>query len=445
MLVRFLVPVLFLSGSMLLSAEAFAQRKGGPSGKGPAYVSPPKQDANYPLMGEFVGNVKTEGKKRQRIALQVRPISGNEFDARVYRGGLPGQSQHEPEAMRLIGLRSGNSVVLSGGPWAIFVHEDGCSLVSPKGKLLGKLDRVERMSPTLGAQPPEGAMVLFDGTDTKHLIDARVTPNGLLKEGFKISPMFQDFNLHVEFRIPYMPFADGQSRGNSGLYLQQRYECQVLDSFATEPVYNGLGALYRQKKPDVNMALPPLVWQTYDVEFTAPRWAADGSKIRNAHVTSWVNGVKVQDNVALPSKTGAGKPEEPTLLPILIQDHGDPVRFRNFWIVDRGLHHVDFPVKATKEQRQAAAAVGWEDEPVEKKEASKADESKADESKADESKADESKADESKAEGSKADESKVDEAKTEEPQADSGKQADAKPAAENGKPQAKDPSDSQEA
>ena len=101
------------------------------------------------------------------------------------------------------------------------------------------------------------------------------------------------------------------------------------------------------------MAFPPLSWQTYDVQFTAPRWAADGSKVRNAHITSWVNGVKVQDNVDLPNKTGAGKQEEPTLLPIRFQDHGDPVRFRNMWLVDRGLTIVDFPVYPTKEELEA--------------------------------------------------------------------------------------------
>ena len=174
-------------------------------------------------------------------------------------------------------------------------------------------------------------------------------------EGADVKPMFQDFNLHVEFRLPYMPQADGQARGNSGLYLQSRYECQVLDSFATEPVYDGLGALYKFKVPDLNMAFPPLSWQTYDVHFTAPRWAADGTKIRDAHITSWVNGVKVQDNVALPNKTGAGRPEEPILLPIRLQNHGDPVRYRNIWIIDRGLASGEFPIRPTPEQLIATA------------------------------------------------------------------------------------------
>ena len=201
---------------------------------------------------------------------------------------------------------------------------------------------------------PEGAVVLFDGTGTDQFTTAEMTDDDLLMEGADVKPMFQDFNLHVEFRLPYMPYADGQQRGNSGLYLQSRYECQVLDSFALIPKIDGLGALYRFRPPAINMCFPPLVWQTYDVQFTAPRWNADGTKARNATITSWVNGVKVQDNVSLPNKTGAGKIEEPLLLPTRFQNHGDPVRFRNIWVVDRGLASGEFPKKTTKEQIQSA-------------------------------------------------------------------------------------------
>ena len=358
-------PALTLLVVAVLVLPAAAQKPQNLPGKGPAHVVPPKNDANYDLMGEFVGKIRGrgEGKKHSQLALQIRPIAGNQFHARAYHGGLPGQPNHEGDEMRLIGLRAGKSVVLSGGPWAIFVDPKGCNIVSSEGKLLGRLQRVHRVSPTLGAKAPEGATVLFDGSNTDHFVNAKMTDDGLLTQGALISPMAQDFCLHVEFRLPYMPQADGQQRGNSGLYLQSRYECQILDSFGTEKMFNGLGALYRMKGPDLNMAFPPLRWQTYDVQFTAPRWASDGTKIRDARITSWVNGVKVQDDVALPNKTGAGKPEGPMLSPINIQDHGDPVRFRNIWLVDRGLTTAKFPVIANKKQRAAAAKMEWEKKP----------------------------------------------------------------------------------
>ncbi|QEF96437.1 hypothetical protein Mal15_04650 [Stieleria maiorica] len=358
-------PALFIA-ALLIPAPSFTQEPTIIPGKGPAYTTPPTDEPNYPLMGEFAGQIQVQGekKKKQTVALQIRPVAGDQFHAMAFYGALPGEPKHQSEEMRLIGLRAKDSLVLSGGPWAIFVDPKGCNLVSSSGKLLGRLKRVHRVSPTLGAKAPEGATVLFDGTGVDHFVGAEMTEDGLLKEGALISPMFQDFDLHVEFRLPYMPQAEGQQRGNSGLYLQSRYECQVLDSFGTEKMFNGLGALYRMKAPAVNMAFPPLVWQTYDIHFTAPRWASDGKKIRNARVTSWVNGVKVQDDVELPSKTGAGKAEEPTLSPINIQDHGDPVRFRNIWIVDRGITTADFPVIASKKQRQEAAKLEWNEKPA---------------------------------------------------------------------------------
>ncbi len=331
-------------------------------GKASAFTSPPVDDLNYSLLGEFVGEMKAaeseESAQPEVMGLQIRPIGGDNFDALSFKGGLPGQEKPGQEKfgaqpMRLIGRRSGDVVVLSGGPWAMFVSADACVLVDREGNKLGKLDRVTRTSPTMSAPPPDGSVVLFDGSGTDQLVNANVTDDGLLMQGADVRPMFQDFNLHVEFRLPYMPSASDQARANSGLYLLSRYECQVLDSFALDPVFNGCGSIYRFKQPDVNMCLPPLVWQTYDIVFTAPRWAGDGSKIRDAHITSWINGVKVQDDVAVPSQTGHGKEEAPTLLPIKLQDHGDPVRFRNVWAIDRGLTMVNFPIEPTAEEIQA--------------------------------------------------------------------------------------------
>jgi len=292
-------------------------------------------DDDFALQGEFVGSIVTNPTRPRPVALQIRAIGGGDYEAAQYVGGLPTVWRPKPQ-VRLIGKRHEDFLVLSGGPMAVLVNPDHCLLVDREGERVGRLDRVERISPTLGAEPPKHAIVLFDGTGTDQFVNGRMTEGGLLMEGSDFKPMFQDFYLHLEFMLPYMPEARDQGRANSGVYLQSRYEVQVLDSFALEPLSNGSGGLYRFRPPDVNMCFPPLVWQTYDIRFTSPRWASDGTKLKNARITVWHNGVKIHNNVELPNKTGAGKPEEPTLLPIRLQNHGNPVRFRNIWLIDRG-------------------------------------------------------------------------------------------------------------
>jgi hypothetical protein len=324
-----------------------------PKPEAKATLADAAQDPDFALQGEFVGPIMTAPTKYQPLALQVRPVGEGTFEAIQYAGGLPGEPAHRPEPITLIGKRSEQFLVLSGGPWAVFVEPDHCLLIDHQGQRVGRLERVLRQSPTLGAQPPQDAIILFDGKDTHQFVKASMTDDGLLMEGAYIKPMLQDFNMHVEFMLPYVPAAKDQGRGNSGIYLQSRYELQILDSFAEEPCFNGCGSLYRFRQPDVNMCLPPLVWQTYDIVFTAPRWAADDTKLSNARITVWHNGVKVHNNAELQDKTGAGKPEEPTLLPTYLQDHKNPVRFRNVWAVDRGLSTAaSFPlfVKPTGEE-----------------------------------------------------------------------------------------------
>ena len=334
--------LLALPSSGLARADALAD--------GAADVQP--ADDDFALLGEFRGAI-AEGKSRPRlVGLQVRPVGGGRFEAAEYSGGLPGESPKVSKPVQLIGKRSGDFLVLSGGGWAILVHPDHCWVVDREGNRLGSLERIQRQSPTLGAPPPPEAVVLFDGTGTDQFLNGRMTEDGLLMQGADVLPMFHDFTLHLEFMLPYQPGDSGQGRGNSGVYLQSSYEVQILDSFGLEAASNDCGGLYKFRAPDVNMCLPPLVWQSYDIIFTAPRWAADGRKLKNAKITLWHNGVKIHNNVELPDKTGAGKPEEPLLLPIRLQDHKNPVHFRNIWLVDRGALPVrGFPVYPKAEEK----------------------------------------------------------------------------------------------
>lgn len=141
---------------------------------------------------------------------------------------------------------------------------------------------------------------------------------------------FGDFQLHVEFMTDDNGL-QGQANGNSGVYLQQRYEIQVLNSAPREPQINECASIYNVKAPDFACAFPAYQWQAYDIYFKAARFA-DGKKTENARVTLYHNGTLVHNNVELQGPTGAGAPESEVPLPISIQDHGNAIRYRNIWV-----------------------------------------------------------------------------------------------------------------
>ncbi|MEW4529512.1 family 16 glycoside hydrolase [Maioricimonas sp. JC845] len=276
-----------------------------------AYATPEDAAANpdFALQGEYAND---------RLGIQVVALGDDEFEVVTFRGGLPGAGWNGKDRQSS--------------------EEDGEAVRELIEDL--ELEKVQRTSPTIGAEPPRGAVVLFDGTEEslkEHWQDgARMTDDGLLMEGVTSRDTFRDFSLHIEFRLPFMPYARGQARGNSGIYYQGRYETQMLDSFGLEGKDNETGGIYEIRDPDLNMCLPPLTWQTYDVDFTAARYDDAGNKTANAKITVRLNGVVVHRDVEIPRITRAAPVKEsPEPGPIYLQNHGNPVRYRNIWVLPR--------------------------------------------------------------------------------------------------------------
>lgn len=292
-------------------------------------------DDDYPFQGEYYGSLPTAGGGvAQVIGIQVIARGNGEFEAVEFPGGLPGVGWYGGERIPMRGRREYDRVTLAGVSHSFVIAKQNAWCIDEREVMPSWISKVNRISRTLGLEPPPNAIVLFDGRNTDRLENARVTADGLLKEGASMRDTYRDYYLHLEFQLPYMPYARGQGSGNSGVYLQSRYEVQILDSFGLEGKANECGSLYRYRRPDVNMCLPPLAWQTYDILFRSPRFNFADQKITNARISVWQNGYAVHDTVELSRKTGNGKPETPELLPIFLQNHHNPVRFRNIWMID---------------------------------------------------------------------------------------------------------------
>ena len=198
-----------------------------------------------------------------------------------------------------------------------------------------RLARCVNPQGSLIADSRAGALVLFDGKNADAWEGGHLNDRNFLAAGTKSKQSFQNYTLHVEFLLPFKPTGRGQDRANSGVYMQDRYEVQVLDSFGLKGLNNECGGIYSQVAPSVNMCYPPLQWQTYDIDFQAARFDGDGKKTKNAVISVKHNGVVIHEHQEITGPTGGGKPEDATGGVIQLQGHGNPVFFRNIWIVEK--------------------------------------------------------------------------------------------------------------
>jgi hypothetical protein len=256
------------------------------------------------------------------------------------------------QRIELTGKLENNAVNFSGKAgdvdW-VGVLRDGKLTLNPVNDTAKQIvmHRTVRRSPTEGARPAPNAVVLLPFVPASPANHDQLTNTNwtVIEDGSimvrngetKSKQEFGDMQLHIEWMTPYMPKARGQGRGNSGVYLQNRYEVQVLDSFGLDPQDNDAGGIYKVAKPRVNASFPPGQWQTYDIMFRAPRLNEDGSVRQPAMVTVVHNGETIHENQIVPGPTGGGDSGIVAKAPIKLQDHGNPVRFRNIWVVEQNL------------------------------------------------------------------------------------------------------------
>jgi hypothetical protein len=297
-----------------------------------------------PVMGVYEGFWKAADGTKGRISAQVRTVAGGKHDgfvafykSKTLEGVLKlkaGDTKFEGGAVKSAGGMlapelSGSAQIENGKLTGSFKGEFGA------GTFEGTM--AHPTSPRLGAKPPKHAKVLFNG---KPAPDAwtdfhwKVTPEGtMIVQGGDIhaKDTYSNFLLHVEFRTPFMPEAEGQERGNSGVYLQSKYEVQVLDSFGLFPLQNNdCSAIYSLKAPQINACLPPGEWQSYDITYVQ----GNPARKESPTITVVFNGVKVIEKFEVPASVlekgttaadGAGGF-------LKLQDHGNPVEYRNIWV-----------------------------------------------------------------------------------------------------------------
>ena len=332
-----LLPLLLipLAAGALVAAEPAT-----PKPEFKVYSDPEHTDADFKFQGEYAS-------ADPALGAQVRALGNGQFRTMFFAGGLPGAGWDGKTIIQKAPSTDTTTPADAKLEDGKVVIDQIYKATSDGQTITGQTDtgskfelkRVLRRSPTLGAPAPAGAIVLFDGTNLDEWEPgAHMTPEKWITSagGATTRRKFQDFTLHVEFMISYMPETQsiGQ-RPNSGVFLQQRYEIQVLESFGLVMGKHDCGVLYAQYTPAINMCYPPLTWQTYDLDFTAARYDATGNKTKLARCTVNFNGVTTIDDVEILHSTPGGIKESPEPAGIYLQAHGHPVYFKNVWIVEK--------------------------------------------------------------------------------------------------------------
>jgi len=299
------------------------------------------------FMGEYEGTFIPD--KQVTIRATADVVAEGDGNYRIVIEAKSEDRDRDGAFIEVYGKQSGEAVIVDTGVFGGYIWKgeikDGRLLLGTKYGTRFELKKIESKSPRAGMKPPTGAVVLLPfkngqkadlskWTKYKTGKDWRALPNDVMecvpKSGAnKTKESFGDIKtLHVEFKLPLEPENRGQGRANSGVYLCDKYEVQILDSFGILHTSGDCGGIYNLKRADVNACLPPETWQTYDITFYTPRADADG-KVKNPRVTVIHNGKTIHEDLEMPARSKPGEKG-----PLQLQDHKHPIQFRNIWLVE---------------------------------------------------------------------------------------------------------------
>lgn len=307
-------------------------------------------DSLGPFMGDWEGKWSEQEEKDPFLGAQII-ARGND----TYQINLVPEldNRGEPYVETTVKVKDGKLTFKSGKYYGTVTPEEftgGKIEEDPAKSATFSLKHVVRPSPNLGTPPPEGAVVLFDGTSLDAWENDPAGPwgirDGLLMpvhpEGKALvsRQLFNDVIAHIEFRLPYLPEKTGQERGNGGVFFLGEYEVQVLDSYGLPGYFQECGALYKVSPPQVNMCRPPNVWQSYDIEFTAPKFDAQGRQIANPRITVNHNGKLIHHDEEIPLVPTNSYKDRIGLHPkgpghFQLQAHRNHVQYRNIWVLEK--------------------------------------------------------------------------------------------------------------
>ena len=325
--------------------------------KYPTFTDAKRAGPDYQVQGEYVGKVGNKIK----IGVQVIALGKGNFYGVVHTGGLPGAGWNEGTIYHIKGKTTGSRTIFHGvhGERLMFTNANFSGAIK-NGKFTGRADmyfgktpntkfqlkKIHRRSSTLGAKPPKGAQVLFDGSSVDAW-DSGKFVGRLLDNGTTSKKKFGSVFIHMEFICPFMPTARGMHRGNSGIYVKREWEVQIVDSFGWHHEnrkferlsnFGRCGGIHEMIGPRINMSYPPLTWQTYDIDFRMAKFDSAGKRVRPATMSVRHNGVYIHKNYVLPP-VPPGRDlkasKEKLRGPIFLQNHGNPVRYRNIWVLEK--------------------------------------------------------------------------------------------------------------